>query len=62
MLPPQTEGTAGMIVCPCCKGENDGNLLVYDAHYPNDPPRRELCCHCGGRKVIPEQIMTGSTP
>lgn len=38
--------------CPCCKGQK--YLFVLDAAFPDEPPQRFLCVHCGetGRKEI----------
>ncbi len=33
------------VTCPCCKGER--YLFVVNAEFPDEPPLRQPCCHCG---------------
>lgn len=45
------------IICLMCKGEK--SIWVWDAEYPDDPPRRSTCSYCGARGKI--KLTTSET-
>ena len=58
------------IPCPCCTSKPSdtnqtatrgrGYLLVYDAAFPDAPPRRDPCCHCSCTGLVALQAIAGT--
>jgi hypothetical protein len=47
------------LTCICCKGER--YVMVTDAAFPDDPPRREPCCYCGETGVVKLTVSEAAT-
>lgn len=47
------------VTCPCCKGER--YLFVVNAEFPDEPPLRQPCCHCGTTGYLKLTVSEAAT-
>jgi hypothetical protein len=47
------------VTCPCCAGER--YLFVVDAAFPDEPPTRQPCCHCGTTGYLKLTVSEAAT-